>query len=154
MKRFLLYSLVIISFNLSANNCNQVFQLIKDKDVTKLRIFLNNNKIDLNACYDAEGYTPLLEAVDSGNVLLVKSLLEHKADPNKMNQAQTRTPLINAISLGNDNIVRILLDYGADPALSDKYNSPLGYAKKFGRSKIEDMLNKAIQTKRKTHLKE
>jgi len=148
MKRFLVYSLVIISFNLFANNCDQIFQIIKDKDVTKLRMFLSAHKIDLNACYDADGYTPLLEAVDSGNVLLVKLLLEHKADPNGMNQAKTRTPLINAISVGNDNIVSVLLDGGANPELSDAYNSPLGYAKKFGRTKIKAMLNKAIQAKK------
>ena len=78
-----------------------------------------------------DGATPFLRAAQSGDVKLMKLLLEHGADP-KINTAQDVTPLAVAAGIGwvegvtyewsdKDNLeaVKMCLDLGIDPNIGD-----------------------------------
>ena len=78
-----------------------------------------------------DGATPFLRAAQSGDVTLMKLLLDHGADP-KINTAQGVTPLAVAAGIGwvegvtyewsekeNLEAVKMCLDLGIDPNLAD-----------------------------------
>jgi ankyrin repeat protein len=71
-------------------------------------------------------YTPLVYAIEQGNVELVKTLLESGANPNAKTQSG-RTPL--SAALGNKEIFQALLDAKADPnAKNGSGETPLAEA--------------------------
>lgn len=65
---------------------------------------------------DAEGRTPLIHAVDAGNLEGAALLLRVGARPNEADD-QGRTPLHYAAAIGSDPLARLLLDNGADPSV-------------------------------------
>jgi len=65
---------------------------------------------------DYAGEPLLKSAVRSGNIEMVKLLLENGADPNHLNN-EGFTPLHNAIASGSEKIVQLLLSEKADPTL-------------------------------------
>jgi len=71
------------------------------------------NHTDLNEL-DADGLTPLHNAVKSGDIERVKTLLENGADPNKF-ASDGRTPLHRAVLTGDIDLVKPLLKGGGDP---------------------------------------
>lgn len=86
------------------------------------------------------GNTPLHEAVNSGNVDVVKVMLP-KSNVNAQN-GEGETPLMSAAYLGFADVVRALLDAGADMHLQDKEgNTPLHRAARGGHEDVvEDLL--------------
>ena len=57
--------------------------------------------------------TPLIEAVNAGNLATVKQLVERGADVNQGFKGET--PLSIAIREGEQEIINFLLENGADP---------------------------------------
>ncbi len=100
-----------------------------------------------------DGATPFLRAAQSGDVTLMKLLLEHGADP-KINTAQGVTPLAAAAGMGwvegvtfewseaeNLEAVKMCLDLGIDPNLADDQGrAALHGAAHKGRVKVIQML--------------
>ncbi len=100
-----------------------------------------------------DGATPYLRAAQSGDVKLMKYLLEHGANP-KIYTAQGETPLAVAAGIGwvegvtyewspADNIeaVKMCLDLGIDPNLADDQGrTALHGAAHKGRLKVIQML--------------
>jgi ankyrin repeat protein len=83
---------------------------------------------DINA--RCRGYmgTLLTDAVQSGNVKLVKDLIAKGANPNVADALQI-SPLQRAAELALEEIVRVLLQHGADPNYRDTAGmTPLHYA--------------------------
>ncbi|ANB59930.1 ankyrin repeat domain-containing protein [Anoxybacteroides amylolyticum] len=62
---------------------------------------------------DKDGNTPLHYAIDSGDIELVRLLVQHGADVNATNEAGT-TPLMKAAQFGQTEIVKFLYAHGAD----------------------------------------
>jgi ankyrin repeat protein len=110
-----------------------LFDAIKSNNIELTRLLLDgvsktaketNNNYDVNAETE-EGFTPLIEATLTGNVDLVKLLLNHgaKAQPAP---GFRHTPLRAACLTANLELIRLLLDEGADPnAQSDGGRTPL-----------------------------
>ena len=100
-----------------------------------------------------DGATPFLRAAQSGDVKLMKLLLEHGADP-KINTAQDVTPLAVAAGIGwvegvtyewseKDNLeaVKLCLDLGIDPNIGDDQGrAALHGAAHKGRLEVIQML--------------
>lgn len=62
------------------------------------------------------GSTPLLAATESGNMSLVKMLLNHGAKVDAEGESCTRfTPLMAAAQNGHEGIAAVLLNQNADP---------------------------------------
>lgn len=59
-------------------------------------------------------YTPLYEAVDSGNFEMVTLLLKAGANPNTFNSCLSVSPLALATQGNNLDMIKLLLSYGAD----------------------------------------
>lgn len=100
-----------------------------------------------------DGATPFLRAAQSGDVTLMKLLLDHGADP-KINTSQGVTPLAVAAGIGwvegvtyewspeeNLEAVKLCLDLGIDPnAADDMGRTSLHGAAHKGRVKVIQML--------------
>src|SRR5437763_1273363 len=70
-------------------------------------------RADPTAPSQLEG-TPLLRAVEAGNVELARSLLEHGARVDVPHGILQHTPLMAAARRGNREMVELLLAHGAD----------------------------------------
>ena len=93
--------------------------LVRKPDLEKVRHLLSKG-VDPNCVSTSRGtrgLTPLINAVNSENMDLVKILLEGGADPNiafNRNTSQA-SPLCLATWYSNTKIVKLLLHAGADP---------------------------------------
>jgi ankyrin repeat protein len=67
---------------------------------------------------DADGDTALHGAAETGNVEVMRLLLDKRADPNTRNK-EGGTPLMWAAVFGNDEAARLLLSRGANASLKD-----------------------------------
>jgi len=65
------------------------------------------------------GYSPLMDAVQSGSIELVELFLGKGADPD-LRSKDGQTALVVAVGRRDAAIARKLLDYGADPDIEDK----------------------------------
>jgi ankyrin repeat protein len=88
---------------------------------------------------DERGISPLLAAVESGDTVQIRAVLQAGADPNAPNVA--RSALVSAITTRVENrltcnleVVRLLLDHAADPNMADPYigTRPLHHALSLG----------------------
>ena len=73
---------------------------------------------DLNLANDLEE-TPLLHAVCSGKLEIVRALVANRAEVDKTD-VYGRSPLYFAAQKGHKKIVEILLDAGANPNMQDQ----------------------------------
>jgi ankyrin repeat protein len=78
-----------------------------DDDRAAVAQLLIDEGADVNV-KDADGFTPLMIAIVSGNENIVKVLIDEGADVNAK-EAKGFTPLMIAIVSGNENIVKVLL---------------------------------------------
>lgn len=67
------------------------------------------------ASENTQGQTALFKAAESGNLVIVRALLEHGLDPAKKD-IYGETPLGAAIRCGNRSVAEALLEITADPA--------------------------------------
>ena len=59
--------------------------------------------------------TPLIAAVETGNIRCVEKLIEKGADVNLESMWSSTTPISKACETGNFDILSLLLNFGADP---------------------------------------
>jgi ankyrin repeat protein len=60
------------------------------------------------------GRTPILIAVDNGNLAVVRALIKQRADVNIPDTQYHITPIHVAANKGHLDIIRALIEYGAD----------------------------------------
>jgi ankyrin repeat protein/outer membrane protein assembly factor BamB len=82
---------------------------------------------------------PIVSAANSGNLDLVKALLDGGANPNTTS-ASGATPLMFASELGYADIVKMLVDRGANVRLETKYGNALSFAKRRGHKQVVEIL--------------
>jgi cytohesin len=84
--------------------------------------------------------TPLHIASDSGELAVVRVLLEHGVDVNAKDKGNS-TPLHNALKEGHVDIAQLLLQRGADPEVRDEdMNTPLHLASYSGELAVVRVL--------------
>lgn len=98
---------------------------VKENDLDFTRVFLDNNRIDLDE-KDEEGVTVLIHAAARGYTSMVKDLLAHGANPNVIGTNAEITALMAAIensninTNNNINVIRVLLEHpNLDPNIGD-----------------------------------
>lgn len=92
--------------------------------------------VDARDARDADGYTALMYATNTGSLEVAEALLSAGADPNAAD-VQASTPLMFASQHGHLNIVRRLLAAGADPnRRGDHGLTALGFAQQNGHDAV------------------
>lgn len=90
---------------------------------------------DVNYALQGDG-TPLINATRSGNVSLIRLLLENGADVDRFSSGDGN-PLIAASALGNLQVAKMLVELGADVNAQDPYDeTPLINAARSGHSDV------------------
>lgn len=131
-----------------------------------VREMLNGKNVDINEIYACSmtsptmGYTPLMCAVEKGNIEIVKLLIENGADVNV--KSGRGTALHIAVEYGYPDIVRLLLDKGAEvsilgspgPAADSPQGTPLQIARAKGQTVLVRMLTKAEEMQSSKYDKE
>ncbi|KAH0566266.1 hypothetical protein GP486_000341 [Trichoglossum hirsutum] len=94
----------------------ELYHAIQRKDGEAVALLINNNLVTANTTSEA-GKTPLLEAVGTKSVLMVKELLDFGADPNAFGVTNfgfstqaDRTPLMLAASMGHLPLVKFFME--------------------------------------------
>lgn len=106
---------------------NQLRVAILNQDIALVQEALSNGA---NVNYVQSDYTdnPLSVAINTGNMDVIKLLLQKGANPNihiEGNGLITSTPLLKAISMQKFELVKLLVEYGADVNLAaTKYGKP------------------------------
>lgn len=96
---------------------------------------------------DADGSTPLMKAVLTGNRYFAEVLIAHGADVNARNKNGI-TPLMVAAYAGRNEIARLLIEKGADVnARVDGENIALAIAGENGNREMVGMLEETGATK-------
>ena len=139
------------------NDIKQLFDILLNKNISleKMEKYIKYNKRLLNEIYynktpltwackqDKYGNTPLIKACFSGNIDIVKLLLENDADPN-MQDEEGYTPLMEACRIShinNTDIVKLLLSHGVDINIQNhQERTALWYAWFSGRIDIVKLL--------------
>lgn len=80
---------------------------------------LQKTKVDINVP-DSKGRLAVIEAVRTGDIRFVDSLIQYGASCKIQDNSTGVTPLHIAFQRGSPQISRVLLKYGADPNLADK----------------------------------
>jgi ankyrin repeat protein len=89
-----------------------------ENDAAMAQLFLSSGANP--ALASKTGMTPLIKAVQKGNIHLIKVLLFYGADIDQKDEINDNTPLHEAIRLCDSNIVSFLLNKGASPDLDLK----------------------------------
>jgi ankyrin repeat protein len=83
-------------------------------NVARVRNLISTNNKSLNQ-FDSDGYTPLLRAVTSNKIEIVKLLLAAGANPNIKRNGDGALPIHFAIGRSDIIVMRMLLEAGTDP---------------------------------------
>jgi uncharacterized protein len=103
-----------------------------------------NQLIARNADVNKPGWTPLHYAATSGNVPIIKLLLEHDAFINAESPNGT-TPLMMAAMYGSSDAVKLLLEEGADPMMKNQLGmSAADFATKASRPDAIRLIGDAV----------
>jgi hypothetical protein len=96
---------------------------------------------DINRLSGDRGYSPLMDAVQKGDIAMVKLLLE-KGSLIDLRSKDGQTALILCAGRGDIDMAEILVSYGADFTLKDNLGmSALGYAQLFKNLKLMELFN-------------
>ena len=115
-------------------------------NLEKVRQLVEQQSADINEI-DGRGIWPLLAATTSGNVKMVKLLLELQADPNRADPYRY-TALHEAASLGYPRVVEALIEAKAEINGRDiNHITPLGYALRSSSSQAVTLLEQAGATR-------
>lgn len=98
------------------------------------------NSADLEARDDKFGWTPLHSAVDSGNIEIVKILIQRGADVNAMDHQAWWTPLHIAMINGHTEVTRILFENGASMSCDKCGWMPNFFAEANGHTDVLNLL--------------
>lgn len=90
-----------------------------------------------------EGATPLMNAVQSARIEMVRLLLDRGADANARD-LRGYTALHRAAEMGHIDITQLLLDRGATPNLETDGHTPRSLAERRNRSDVVSVLDKHI----------
>lgn len=128
------------------------FRVVKGKDTLLNRIeiirLLVSAGADINKKYydpkstqsPYNGFSPLMFAVEKGNVKLIKELIKVGANVNT-SDSKGRTPFLNANNKNIESIWSILLNNGADPnKMSSLKETPLTFACRSGNLYLVKLL--------------
>ena len=142
LKIFLLTILALHLFFLSGCNSLRLKYAIVHGDVPMLNDVLKNGK-DINE-KDFNGRHPLFAATMSGEIEIVRYLIERGADLNlKTDDIYGQTALMNAAALGRTDIVKLLVESGAKLDLeTNKGLTALMFSSAFGHSETVSFLLK------------
>lgn len=108
---------------------NALFEAIQDQDIGAVAQLCRNVEVNPNV-RDCFGLSPLLYAVNDGNLAIAKILLTEGVRTDVDAQDfRGRTPLMIAAAYGNVEMVNLLLRKGADVHMEDiNGETPLSYA--------------------------
>lgn len=102
---------------------------------------LLNAGADVNRLSQDRGYSPLMDAVQKGDVAIAQILLDHGADGN-LKSKDGQTALIIAAGRGDLSISKLLVSHGADPSIKDSLGmSAISYASLFKNEKLLSLFN-------------
>lgn len=92
--------------------------------------------------------TPLILAVETDLIELVRLLLKHGADPNLAVITTGVTPLMKSAEVGDPEVVQLLLTRGADASLTDhRGKAAYDYAESAGNTKAARLIREAFGTR-------
>ena len=107
----------------------------------RMAVMLMEAGVDVNAIDPESGRTPLMEAVLSDNLPLVRVLLEHGADVSLADKEDGATALHLAADRASAECVKLLIEHGADVnARETDGMTPLQWAVHFKRHRIAEIL--------------
>ncbi len=96
---------------------------------------------DVNRLSGDRGYSPLMDAVQKGDIAMVKLLLERGSMPD-LKSKDGQTALIICAGRGDAEMSEILVAHGANPETKDLLGmSAIGYAKLFKNQKLLELFN-------------
>ncbi len=131
----------IVENELNENEESLLFYALHHKcDFETIKLLIESG-VDIARC-DEEGVSLLDEAIVTGDLELVRYLVEEKAmDVNMTRRKSGFTPLMQAASYGYTEIVQFLLDKGADIEARDSSNlNVIEYTKKLQRKNMQKFL--------------
>lgn len=116
-------------------------------DMAKLLISADAN---VNQVSTDRKYSPLMDAVQIGDLTNTKLLLQHAANPDLQSE-DGQTALILAVGRQDKQLVALLMKYGADPEIKDKLGmSAIKYAEVFGKQDILKVLKRENEEAKQT----
>ncbi len=138
----------VIENELNENEESLIFYAIHNKCSYESIKLLIDNATDIFKT-DAHGVSLLDEAIVSGDLFLVKYLVEKKEmDVNFTKRGSGFTPLMQAACYGYEEIVKYLLEKGADINAKDSANlSVIEYTKKLQRKSMQKFLENYIENR-------
>jgi len=98
-----------ITFNAEPTHAQEVFEVVRSKDVVRLRRLLDDRPGVITATNN-EDQTPLHVAARLGQPEMVQLLLDRGADPNAASRFLDVQPLHSAGESGNVGVIQLLLD--------------------------------------------
>lgn len=113
-----------------------------------------NALIDKGSEINRPGWTALHYAAASGNVSIIRRLLDESAFIDAESPNRT-TPLMMAARSGHRDAVRLLLDEGADVSLRNEAGlNAAGFARAQGHGELARMLDGALERSKAGHIRE
>jgi len=98
-----------------ANNLTNLMKAVLNKNESEVKNILVHNKAEVNARTKNKLFTPLFFAVQTGNLNIIKLLIENGADVNcRARKEYYDTVLLQAISNNDLNVVKLLVENGAN----------------------------------------
>ncbi len=131
----------IVENEMNENEESLLFYALHHKcDFETIKLLIESG-VDIARC-DEEGVSLLDEAIVTGDLELVRYLVEEKdMDVNMTRRKSGFTPLMQAASYGYTEIVQFLLDKGADIEARDSSNlNVIEYTKKLQRKNMQKFL--------------
>ena len=110
------------SINDSSNSEKEkmLFKYCLENNRKMVKMLVPSDDVDMN-CVDADGNTPLMFAVKSGQREVVEYLLKNEAKVDYLNNKGI-SPLHLAVRKNSLLLARLILGYGADLNITDPYN--------------------------------